>query len=858
LKSWFFDLGPRRLVIRTMVWALSLSFFLLEFGVGWARPEPVTSAPLTTGQENPQFTAGSADELAELQEVRLGTLSDYSRLVFTFGRPVESYNVRRGEVDELWFDFGPGRIKAEGRFSIEDRLIQGLAVREESGRVLARIKVKPTRFSFRHFSAQEGRAVILDLRTEGPLPEEKPIDPLPAPQKPVLREPDPKDLARTVRAALPERVKPGTGQALLAEAAEEMSKGNFPAAITRLETLKTAYPNSPALDPGLFLLAEAYFYWEPGNLAAHFVKITQILQEAMISFPASPQVPRAGLIQALAYMRMGYLNEAVGYFKLLTQEHPHTEYAVMARVYMGMIYVKMDKLDLAKAVFESIRDLAPSGPLWLEANYTLGRAYFEKGLFSRANEAFKAILRSDQQFYVKEPAILYFMGEGYFYLGRPDLSRAYLYHAINLNPEHKPGDMIMARIGDTYKEEGRNDEAIKAYKLAKKLYPGSQGALISELRLADFGAVRSFFEDEAVFLDMADGEEGTTVRMYEKIVENYAKQDSPLIELAKFKIGLSYYKQGNYPHTIEIMKEILLKQLHGDIIEETRALLNRALLEQIQGLRLQKKNRELISLYEANQAWINDFTWPEIRHYLGLAYLDLDLPAEAALLFEANKGLTEHEAERLFGLAQAYLKLNKFDEAFRTLVEFRASFPDHPHIPEVLVAQARTEAAQGLIEQALSHLEEALAADPGLSEDGKLLLLLGELYSKKGNLEESVQALEKALQAKINKPGSPEEIFLTHSRLGRAYADLGNKEQAVFFLEKALESRPQEPFPEAVFLIARTFKKLGLTERALEIGKILEETPDPFWREVAVQETKAVQSDRELGRLRDTAEPGSP
>jgi len=858
VKSWSFDLGPRRLAIRTMVWALSLSFFLLEFGVGWARPEPVTSAPLATGEANPQTAAGSAVESAELQEVRLGTLSDYSRLIFTFDRSVESYNVRRSEVDELWFDFGPGRIKAEGRFSIEDRLIQGLAVREESGRILARIKVRPTRFSFRHFTAQEGRAVILDLRTEGPIPEEKPIDPLPAPQNPVLREPDPKDFARAVRASLSERVKPGTGQALLAEAAEEMTRGNFQAAINRLETLKTAFPASPHLDPGLFLLAEAYYFWEPENLAAHFVKITQTCQEAILSFPASPQAPRVGLIHALAYMRMGYLNEAIGYFKLLTEEYPQSEYAVMARVYMGMIYVKMDKLDLAKAVFESVQDLSPSGPLWLEANYALGQAYFQKGLFSMANEAFKAILRSDKQFYVKQPAILYYMGEGYFYLGRPDLSRAYLYHAINLNPEHQSGDMIMARIGDTYKDEGRNDEAIKAYALTRKLYPESQGALISELRLADYGAVRSFFEPESLLLDMEDGVEATTLQMYEKIVENHAKQDSPLIELAKFKIGLSYYNQGNYSQTIEIMKEILLKQLQGDINEETRALLNRALLEQIQGLWRQGKDKEIISLYEANHSWINDLTWPEIRHYLGLAYLDLDLPVEAAGLFEANKGLTGHEAERLFGLAQAYLKLNKFDEAVRTLAEFRQSFPGHPRIPEALAAQARAEASQGLVEQALSHLEEAVAADPELSQDGKVQLLLGDLYSKKGNLGKSIQALEKALQAKKNKPRSQEEIFLTHSRLGRAYADLSNKEQAVFFLEKALEARPQEPFPEAVFLIARTFKKLGLTERSLEVFKILEENPDPFWREVAIQETKAIHSDQELGRFRNTAESGSP
>jgi len=854
LKPWTFDLGPRRMAVTTMVWTFCLTLLLAGFGVGWARPEP-ESSPTSGAQAE---ISRSASESAELQEVRLGTLPDYSRLAFSFDQPIESYNVRRGEVDELWFDFGPGRIKAEGRFSIEDRLVRGVAVRQESGRVLAKVKVKPTRFSFRHFTGQEGRIVILDLRSEDPITEEKPVEPLPGPKNPVLRAPDPKESARAVRASLPDRVKPGTDQALLAAAAEEMAQGDFQAAINHLETLKAAYPASPYLDPGLFLLAEAYFYLEPENLADHFVKITQICQEAMISFPASPYLPRAALLRALAYMRMGYLNETIGYLKLLTEEHPQSEYAVAARVYMGMIYVKIDKLDLAEAVFDSIEDLSPSGPLWLEAIYALGQAYFEKGLYSKANEVFKAVLKSDKQFYVEQPAILYYMGEGYFYLGRPDLARAYLYHAINLNPEHKSGDIIMARIGDAYKEEGRDEEAIKVYELTKKVYPGSQGALISELRLADFGAVRSFFEPDSVFLDMEGGVEAATARMYEKIVENYAKQDSPLIELARFKIGLSGYNQGDYPQSIEIFKEILAKQGQGDLVEETKVLLNRALLEQVRVLWLQKKPKELISLYETNQSWINDLTWPEIRHYLALAYLALDLPVEAAGLFEANKGLTEHEAERLFGLAQAYLRLNNFKEAVRTLVEFRESFPGHPRIPEALAAQARGEAAQGLNEQALRHLEEALAADPGLREDGKLQLLLGELYLEAGHLRKSVQAMEKALQAQVNKPGSREEIFLTHSRLGRAYADLGQKDQAVFFLEKALESRPQEPFPEAVFLIARTFKKLGLTERALEVCKILEETPDPFWRAVAVQEAKALQPDQELGKFLKSTEPGSP
>lgn len=833
-----------------LVWGLFFLTLICGAGPGWAKPEPLPAA--VNKPERVQETG----QVFRLTSVRLGTLPDFSRLIFSFNQGVKSYSVQRGDVDELWLDFGPGRGRRQGRIDLKDKVVLGVAVLEKSGRIMVRIKVKPYRFSFRHFTTPDRTAAIVDLRPGSPITDGGPQGEVTGPRGLTLTEPGPKDILETIKAKLSSQPKPESDEALLAAAADDMASKKYKSAVNRLENLQAKYPASPLRDPALFLLGDAYFFLDPDKFSAYFLKATGAYQQAIAALPDSELAPRAKLMMGLSYMKMDYLNEAVGYFKMVSQDDPQTRSALMAHVYLAEIYFKMKKIQPAEAVFDYVRELDTKGPFYLEAYFRFGQVYYESGLFSKANEIFKEILKKDNRFYLAHPEILYRIGEGYFHLGRAGLARTYLYHALNMAPSQETRDLVMARIGDTYKEEKRHRDAIKIYVLTRKLYPKSVGALISQLRLADYGALRSMALKGSLFNELEDGTEAATIKMYKKIVES--KQDSPLIQVAMFKMGMVYYKQENYAQAIDLFTKILAKYPQGGMIGDVGHILGKTILNEIKILYLEGQYLNLLSFYSAHQNQVDEAAWPEIRHYLALSNLALDLPGQAVELFRANKGLTQHEDERLLGLGQAYLKLGRHAEAAQTLDQFRKKFPGHKAAVQTLVDQARAEHAQGRNELALTHLKMAQSARPALANDLKFMIFLGRLYLEKGDFENGILALEKALPSLRSQDENQEETFLTYSRLGQAYARLRKKDQAVKALDKALKIRPKEPFPEAVYLIARTFKDLGFPQKAEAALDILETSPNQFWRNVAQQDKETIKTKQKLSRLLKPRPAGRP
>ena len=78
-------------------------------------------------------------------------------------------------------------------------------------------------------------------------------------------------------------------------------------------------------------------------------------------------------------------------------------------------------------------------------------------------------------------------------------------------------------------------ELIFSYGVAKRRFPDSDGGLISQVRLADMGALHSFFSQDKVFDALERGSRQATVEMYKKIADTGSA--SPLLQLAQLKIG---------------------------------------------------------------------------------------------------------------------------------------------------------------------------------------------------------------------------------------------------------------------------------------------------------------------------------
>ncbi|MFH1090539.1 MAG: tetratricopeptide repeat protein, partial [Pseudomonadota bacterium] len=582
---------------------LALIMFLCLPCQAWANPAPKKQVP-------PGDLKGDQPKLQTLTGVSLGTLAEYSRLIFKFSQPLQEYALSRIDVDEYQLDFGPAGAEGEGRLDLSDALVQGVAVSRTDNHLVIRIKINQLRSKLRHFLTEDRTAVVVDLRpaADRPFypPEKKPVGELKVESLP--------SLARALLEKYPARPESGSDTAVLVSALEKIAKSDFNAAVIDLENLKAGFPNSRLLDPGLFLLAEAFYHRGGGRSGATFIKINTLFTEAISRYPDSPLAPRAGFLQARAFMDLEYFTESIGSLKLVAKEYPESPYAVMALISLGDLYLKLDKLTLAKAAFDEAAARGPSGDMFLEAYSRLGQAHFKAGLYSQAIEIFKDILKRVPEFYVKHPEILYSLGEAYYHLHRNDLSRAYLAHVINMNPKMESADMIMARIGDTYKNQDRAEEAIKMYTLTRELYPDSTGALISLIRLAEYGALRRIFQPDSIFMELEDGVEETELKVYKKIIESAG--DTPLAHLAAFRVGMTYYQREEYLQALAAFRDILTKHPNSELAADTRDILAKALLIEIKKLFAQASYPELIQLGTENKNLIDQNLWPEIRHYL--------------------------------------------------------------------------------------------------------------------------------------------------------------------------------------------------------------------------------------------------
>ena len=81
-----------------------------------------TRPPLAGQGQNP----APAEPDQQLINVRLGSLSGYSRLVFYFEKPMASYSIERIDADTLSLDFGPARSVHLGPVKIADAMVEGV------------------------------------------------------------------------------------------------------------------------------------------------------------------------------------------------------------------------------------------------------------------------------------------------------------------------------------------------------------------------------------------------------------------------------------------------------------------------------------------------------------------------------------------------------------------------------------------------------------------------------------------------------------------------------------------------------------------------------------------------------------
>lgn len=606
----------------------------------------------------------------ELKRVALGSMEEYTRLVYTFDHQIDDVMVRRDDVDTVTLDFGEvgsGGV-TEGP---TDDLVKSVAVSMDGRRLTSTIILDTTKFEVRHFLSRDRYSCVVDLKNAaGALPTPQEIETYDRWDKILIEPPNFDEVVKGLSLFLVD--DQGEPERLVQAAMADLANDRLDEGIAKLEAFRNRHPDHPYADPAWFLLGDAYF---KKGLPDNFIPATDAWRLAIDSFPDSFTAPRAAFMLAEANRLMEYRNEAAGFYKLCAESYPDSNFA-------GLAILRAADMELAMGLNDDARQtLAPllaQGPGALMGRLAMARsamADYQDTLYSQACETFRSALDVDPSIFRLYPEMLYALGDSYSYLNRPDLTVMFLEHAMNLLPDHPKIDVMLARIGNALQAMNRPEEAISFYTLAKDRYPDRDGGLVSQIRLADMGALRAFFSPEQVFDALDRGARQATVRMYDKIIGQAS--ESPLLQLAYLKIGQAQAADGENGEAIKWLRDLVLKYPRGVLMDEAKPILSLAVVNEAQKRfdlgqydRVDRLNSDNYSFLEG----------PDQTRFQRLLAESYDRSGRHDLALEVWKQIEANSPERRLAdqqeVVEAALRAGQPMEAFRQLKATATEFPE--------------------------------------------------------------------------------------------------------------------------------------------------------------------------------------
>ncbi|MDR2725273.1 MAG: tetratricopeptide repeat protein, partial [Candidatus Adiutrix sp.] len=603
-----------------------------------------------------------------LEQVALGDGQGYSRLAFTFREPLGPYTVKTEPGGRLLIDLGPMRMGELGALPRHE-VITGLDFETRDGRLLALVRVGLAEYDLKHITGRDRYTLNLDVMP--PAAPEAPAMPGQLGRE-TMALPSLAEVALEQSGLTPPGPHDGPAEHLFQRILGSVAIDNRSPARDDLNFLFETFPNHPRLEVASYLKAELDFLAGPPEET--YAAATEAWKSFLDRWPHSALSSRARYKLAEADLLLNFNNEAAGQFAFLAGEGDDV-YSQRALLKAADLLMGMDLVDEARKVLTPALNQGVADRLGWEVYARAGAADFYQGFHSQAAEILNEALRQVPDLHETFPESLYALGEAYHYLGRPDLSRHYLTQAVNLIPDHPKADIILTRIGDNYRQEGLDREAIAIYGAVRRNYPRQEGGLISQVHLADMGSLHSFFSQEKVFEALERGSRQATVEMYKSILD--AGFTSPLVQLAQLRIGTALAEDGAANEAIKWLRELEINNPKSPLLPEALPVLNSALVDEMALFRDMEDWQSIVDLYADNSYYFASSDRPRMEALVAQAYERLGRFREAREMWaELAEETPDKRLTRARGLVVNSLKIGQPQAAFKYIQEMESEFPE--------------------------------------------------------------------------------------------------------------------------------------------------------------------------------------
>ena len=584
------------------------------------------------------------------------------------------------------------------------------------------------------------------------------------------------------------------------------------------------------------------------------IRITQdadkIAQESGNNFATTSLLPHANYRIGRSFQKMNFQHEAAVYFDILQERFPNSLQANEANFWQGMSRIERRQWENGIRDFKEYLRSSPQPKFFAVTHYKMAQAYYQLERYITAREFFDIARSADKGYAKDDPTLLFHMGETYYENADYVTAREIFSILLQKYPHADFSKLVALRLGDFLRDEGKEEEAIQAYKNAISSYT-REIALLGKLRIANIQAKRPYTDE---YLE--------AIKVYDEIPRLYP--ETPQAEEALLRKGLTLTLYGFYSRAIKTL-ETFIEQYPQNVYVR-RNVIQENIDENLKGL-IDRYFRQddplaLVSAYSDYKAkYLFNFRFDITLFQTAVAHRKLGFYDEALDILhflETRSGGTIGELVQL-EKAQALLEKEDLNEARNTTARFLNKYPESPYDAEARQLLARIYRKQKSFPMALLVYRQTLRKydqnkKPLLAEIvPELYYDLGELHEETGNFVEAGEAFQAVVSSynhPLDHPDTPEYIIKSHFLAADMHNKARNNTTALASYQRAIslyENSKNKEIIERVFWARYQIGTIYLRQEkdrpALKIFKQLmdEKTGEgQLWKKLATENHRAI------------------
>jgi tetratricopeptide (TPR) repeat protein len=630
----------------------------------------------------------------------------------------------------------------------------------------------------------------------------------------------------------------GADTLLFLEGITAFREENWIKAVESLRAIQEKHPQGRYDEKASFLLAKSYEHLKEPDIATYFEDVRNHYETFLNRFPASEYGGEALVAVGDLFFRIGHHAEAMGYYRLAFSRDKNSPAAAEALAGQMKIHMLKRRYDEALSVSNLFLQDHPQSPKTTDIKLETARILYVLNRFQESLTRLMDLQGDGLYSTYLRPDISLYLGYNGYQLGNFPMARENLFRFYNVTPRAEEIPLVLTKIGDTYRDEKCFDAASKLYRWVAERYPDSEGALISQIRLAELQEQgRKTAQEKGIGFGARPGERILSPReVYETMLQNATSKDgkNPLVALALLKLAVVYQEEGDYGSSLAMVKELLARFPGQQLQKETEHVLLKTLqgalndsigMEDYYGaIRFYYEEKELFHMADA----------PDLYLAIARAFLDIGLRDDATSLFKKAGSLLlddEKPSDMLQFLALDLYRGGESDQALDKLNAAVRKGRDSDRVCEAYGLMGRILAERMQWEQALEAFDKALMHSSEPCIRSEILTEKASTQEAQGMKEVALTSARKAgrLIAECESPS-----LFAYEGLGGLFSRLGRPEEALNVFTEATGRGAAEKGQERIrWKLAQTYEVLGEKEASLSAYRDLADLGDPLWSHLA-------------------------